>query len=257
VYKRLLRPSRRRFILQIPDFQRSLNPLARSSDLLSAPAPQRRANLEALMATSPSRRYKTILLFGAPGAGKGTQGKILGKIPGFYHLACGDVFRSLDMGSDLGRSFMEYSSRGELVPDELTIEMWRQNMHAQTVLSIYKPNVDLLVLDGIPRNVNQAKHVDQYLEVLTVLHLVCPDIEAMVTRMRRRALKENRIDDADEKVIRRRFEVYDRETRPLLEFYPKSLVHEVNAMGSPAEVLQHALQVCVPIQNEHFRNPLS
>jgi adenylate kinase len=209
------------------------------------------------MATSPPRRYKTILLFGAPGAGKGTQGKILGKIPGFYHLACGDVFRSLDMGSDLGRSFMEYSSRGELVPDELTIEMWRQNMHAQTVLSIYKPNVDLLVLDGIPRNVNQAKHVDQYLEVLTVLHLVCPDIEAMVTRMRRRALKENRIDDADEKVIRRRFEVYDRETRPLLEFYPKSLVHEVNAMGSPAEVLQHALQVCVPIQNEHFRNPLS
>jgi adenylate kinase len=209
------------------------------------------------MATSPSRRYKTILLFGAPGAGKGTQGKILGKIPGFYHLACGDVFRSLDMGSDLGKSFMEYSSRGELVPDELTIEMWRQNMHAQTVLSIYKPNVDLLVLDGIPRNVNQAKHVDQYLEVLTVLHLVCPDIEAMVTRMRRRALKENRIDDADEKVIRRRFEVYDRETRPLLEFYPQSLVHEVNAMGSPAEVLQHALEVCVPIQNEHFRNPLS
>ena len=209
------------------------------------------------MATSPSRRYKTILLFGAPGAGKGTQGKILGKIPGFYHLACGDVFRSLDMGSDLGKSFMEYSSRGELVPDELTIEMWRQNMHAQTVLSIYKPNVDLLVLDGIPRNVYQAKHVDQYLEVLTVLHLVCPDIEAMVTRMRRRALKENRIDDADEKVIRRRFEVYDRETRPLLEFYPTSLVHEVNAMGSPAEVLQHALQVCVPIQNEHFRNPLS
>ena len=209
------------------------------------------------MATLPSRRYKTILLFGAPGAGKGTQGKILGKVPGFYHLACGDVFRSLDMGSDLGKSFMEYSSRGELVPDELTIEMWRQNMHAQTVLSIYKPNADLLVLDGIPRNVNQAKHVDQYLEVLTVLHLVCPDIEAMVTRMRRRALKENRIDDADEKVIRKRFEVYNRETRPLLEFYPKSLVHEVNAMGSPAEVLQHALQVCVPIQNEHFRNPLS
>ncbi|MEY5032826.1 MAG: adenylate kinase, partial [Planctomycetota bacterium] len=113
------------------------------------------------MSNGGTRRYKTILLFGAPGAGKGTQGKILGKVPGFYHLACGDVFRSLDMASDLGRKFMEYSSRGELVPDELTIEMWRQNMHAQTVLSIYKPNVDLLVLDGIPRNVNQAKHLEQ------------------------------------------------------------------------------------------------
>ena len=78
-----------------------------------------------------------------------------------------------------------------------------------------------------------------------------------MTRMRRRALKENRIDDADEKVIRRRFDVYANETRPVLDFYPKSIVHEVNAMGSPAEVLQHVLGVLVPIQNEHFRNPLA
>jgi len=206
---------------------------------------------------SSTRRLKTVLLFGAPGAGKGTQGKILGKVPGFFHLACGDVFRSLDMSSELGTKFMSYSSRGELVPDELTIEMWRQNMHAQTVLSIYKPNVDLLVLDGIPRNVMQAKALEKHLEVLAVLHLVCPDIEAMVMRMRRRALKENRIDDADEKVIRKRFEVYDRETRPVLACYPIEIFHEVNAMGSPAEVLQHVLEVIVPIQNEHFRNPLS
>jgi adenylate kinase len=208
------------------------------------------------MSKVSTRRYKTILLFGAPGAGKGTQGKILGKVPGFYHLACGDVFRSLDMASELGQKFMAYSSRGELVPDGLTIEMWRQNMHAQTVLSIYKPNVDLLVLDGIPRDVNQSEHLDEHLEVLAVLHLECPDIEAMVTRMRRRALKENRVDDADEKVIRKRFEVYDYETRPVLDFYPKSIVRNVNAMGSPAEVLQHVLEVIVPIQNEHFRNPL-
>ncbi|MFN9078889.1 MAG: adenylate kinase family protein [bacterium] len=208
--------------------------------------------------TAPhTRRFKTVLLFGAPGAGKGTQGKILGKVPGFFHLACGDVFRSLDMSSDLGKKFMAYSSRGELVPDELTIEMWRQNMHAQTVLSIYKPNVDLLVLDGIPRNVNQAKHLEQHLEVLTELNLVCPDIDQMVTRMRRRALKENRIDDADEKVIRKRFEVYERETRPVLACYPSEIVHEVNAMGSPAEVLQHVLEVIVPIQTEHGRHPLS
>ena len=77
-------------------------------------------------------RYQTVLLFGAPGAGKGTQGKILGLVPGFFHLACGDVFRSLDVNSELGKEFLEYSSRGELVPDSLTIEMWRQNAHAQT-----------------------------------------------------------------------------------------------------------------------------
>lgn len=203
-----------------------------------------------------SDRYKTILLFGAPGAGKGTQGKILGKIPGFFHLACGDVFRSLDTTSDLGRKFLQYSSKGELVPDELTVEMWRQNMHAQTALSLYKPKVDLLVLDGIPRSLGQAKALEPYIDVLKVIHLVCPDLDAMVERMKKRAIKENRLDDADERVIRKRFEVYDRETSPVLEHYDDGIVTNVSAIGSPAEVLQHVLEALVPVQNVHFHNPL-
>ncbi len=204
-----------------------------------------------------SDRFKCILLFGAPGAGKGTQGKILGHVPGFYHLACGDVFRSLDLTSDLGKQFLAYSSRGELVPDELTVEMWHQNMHAQTVLSLYKPAQDLLLLDGIPRTIAQAKALEKHLDVLLVLHLTCPDENEMVHRMRRRALKENRIDDADEKVIRRRFEVYHRETAPVLGHYPRSIVKEVPATGSPAVVLMSVLDIVAPLQDHHFRNPLS
>jgi adenylate kinase len=202
-------------------------------------------------------RYQTILLFGAPGAGKGTQGKILGHVPGFYHLSCGEVFRTLDVHSELGKIFYEYSSRGELVPDEITVKMWEQNIHAQTVLSIYKPHADILVLDGIPRNANQAKLMEEHINVLLILHLVCPDKEQMIKRLRRRALKENRADDAKEEVIRRRWDVYERETYPVLNHYPKSIVREVDAMGSPAEVLQHVLETVVPIQNRHFNNPLS
>ncbi|MEC8559944.1 MAG: nucleoside monophosphate kinase [Planctomycetota bacterium] len=201
-------------------------------------------------------RYKTILLFGAPGAGKGTQGKILGKIPGFFHLACGDVFRSLDINSELGKDFLKYSSKGELVPDELTIEMWSKNVHAQTVLSLFKPTSDLLILDGIPRNLNQAKAMDAYLDVLLVIHLVCPNMDDMVLRMKRRALKENRLDDADESVIRHRFDVYAEETQPVLGHYDAGIVREIDALGSPAKVLQHVLEVLVPVQDEHFRNPL-
>ncbi len=202
-------------------------------------------------------RYQTMLLFGAPGAGKGTQGKILGQIPGFFHLSCGDVFRSIDINSELGRTFREYSSRGELVPDEVTVKMWAQNIRAQTILSIYKPHDDLLILDGIPRSVAQAELMDEYINVLEVIHLVCSDKEKMIERLQRRALKENRADDAKEEVIRRRWEVYERETHPVLDYYPKSIIREVDAIGSPAKVLEHVLMAVVPVQETHFHNTLA
>ncbi len=206
------------------------------------------------MATS--QRYQTILLFGAPGAGKGTQGKILGQVPGFYHLSCGEVFRTLDTSSKLGRTFMEYSSRGELVPDVVTVQMWHQNMNAQTILSLYKPSVDLLVLDGIPRNPTQAVMIKKHVKVLKIIHLVCRDKERMIDRLRKRALKENRVDDANEEVIRRRWAVYEKETFPVLECYPKEMIAEVDAIGSPARVLQHILEHVVPVQETHFMNPI-
>ena len=200
----------------------------------------------------PSPRFKGILLFGQPGAGKGTQGNILGTIPGFYHSACGDVFRSIDINSELGKIFYEYSSRGELVPDEVTVKMWLANINAHAILASYKPTKDILILDGIPRTVSQARILDQYVEVYKVIHLVCPDVEAMFQRLRRRALKENRFDDADEKVIRRRWSVYEKETRPVLDYYPADRVVEVNSMGSPARVLRDILELVVPIQDRHF-----
>ncbi|MEX2217945.1 MAG: nucleoside monophosphate kinase [Phycisphaerales bacterium] len=202
-------------------------------------------------------RYQTILLFGAPGAGKGTQGKILGCIPGFYHLSCGEVFRTLDTTTELGRVFMEYSSRGELVPDEATIKMWQQNMHAQTVLAHFKPRQDLLVLDGIPRNVNQSRLLEKHLDVLCIVHLICSDKERMIQRLRRRALKENRADDAREEVIRRRWDVYEHETFPVLAYYPQSIIRTVDALGSPGRVLQHILENVVPVQEAHFTNPVT
>lgn len=204
-----------------------------------------------------SKRYQTVLLFGAPGAGKGTQGKILGRIPGFYHLSCGDVFRTLDMASPLGKTFIQYSSKGLLVPDDVTIDMWQQNMHARKGLSQYKPRSDLLVLDGIPRNVNQARLLDAHIEVLQVIHLICPDKEEMIKRLRRRALKENRIDDAKEEVIRKRWDVYEAETHPVLSHYPARIIREVAAVGSPARVLQNILDCVVPIQETHFANALA
>ncbi len=200
----------------------------------------------------PDTRYKTALLFGMPGAGKGTQGKILGMVPGFFHCSCGDVFRQIDINHDLGKIFYEYSSRGELVPDDITVKMWAKNIEARAILGDYKPFKDLLILDGIPRTLEQAQIMEEHIEVLAVVHLVCDDREAMIERLRRRALKENRFDDADEKVIRRRWDVYEKETRPVLGHYQSQIVSEVDSIGSPALVLRKILDIVAPIQNEHF-----
>lgn len=194
-------------------------------------------------------RFPTILLFGAPGVGKGTQGVVLGHVPGFCHLACGDVFRSLNINSPEGREIYGYSSRGELVPDELTIRVWKKALLGQVAVSRYKPPDEFLILDGIPRNVQQAKIVDDIINVQHVIHLVCANVDAMVDRIKRRAIRENRVDDANEEIIRTRFEIYRKESEPVINYYPKEIVSQIDAIQSPAEVLSEILKVLVPIQN--------
>src|SRR5215218_7937175 len=104
-----------------------------------------------------SDRYRTILLFGAPGSGKGTQGKIIGTIPGFYHSVMGDIFRSLDLQSPTGKIFWEYAGQGKLVPDEFTIKLWKQFIQGMEMVNQFHPDSEILVLDGIPRSITQAK----------------------------------------------------------------------------------------------------
>ena len=187
-------------------------------------------------------KYRSILLFGAPGVGKGTQGKILGAVPNFYHCACGDVFRNLRADSPLGRLFIEYSGRGQLVPDEPTIELWRHFIENNTKIGRFHPDTDTLVLDGIPRNVAQAKILKSTLNVTAVFYMRSSDEERLVARIQRRAVKENRLDDANLKVIRDRLHVYENETKPVLKFYGRKLVHNINADQSPAKVLVDILR---------------
>lgn len=192
-----------------------------------------------------SSKYRTVLLFGAPGAGKGTQGKILGAIPGFYHCACGDVFRNLTVDNEIGRVFVEYSGRGELVPDEATVKLWRENIRSNMQLRRFNPEQHTLVLDGIPRNRHQAEMLAETLDVRAILYLSCPDKEKVVSRLQRRALHENRLDDANLSVIRHRLETYERETKPVLDYYGEQLVHTIDSNQPPVRVLAEILRVLV------------
>jgi adenylate kinase len=182
-------------------------------------------------------KYNTFILFGAPGSGKGTQGKTLGTIPRFYHCACGDVFRSIDTRSKVGKAFLDYSSKGKLVPDEITVELWKEAIDAAVEAHKFKPDIDILVLDGIPRNVAQAKIMEEMIDVKRVFHLSCPNRETLFYRLKKRALKDNRLDDANEAVIQRRLQIYNEDSKPVLAYYSKDRVVAIDATQPPAKVL--------------------
>ena len=193
-------------------------------------------------------KYQSILLFGAPGSGKGTQGKMIGVIPGFLHSSTGDIFRALDKNSEMGKTFLQYSTRGELVPDEFTIKLWQQHMAGLVSGGKFNPATDLVVMDGVPRNVKQAQLLKDTIDVQKIIYLVVSDMDQMVERLRKRALKENRPDDADEKVIRRRMDVYASETAPVLDCYPAERVAKIDALGSMIRVHSEIVKTLVPIK---------
>ncbi len=189
-------------------------------------------------------KYKAFIFLGAPGCGKGTQGQILGAIPRFYHFSMGDAFRSMDTRTPIGQEFVSYSRRGELVPDELTIRYFKKQIDARAELHMFKPDIDILLLDGIPRSVEQARLLEQHIEVLQLFHLSCPDREELITRIRKRSLKEGRLDDASDETIQRRLRTYEESTRELIEHYADRRA-AINANQAPVKVTHDILGVIV------------
>lgn len=185
-----------------------------------------------------NNRFRSILMFGGPGTGKGTQGVVVGKLPNLIHLAMGDIFRGLDKESDIGKEFLSYSTKGALVPDELTIRVFRHHVDGMVDGGEIDRQYHTLILDGIPRTVHQVELLADIIDVKRVVHLVMDDKDALIARLAARAAKSNRPDDADRNVILNRIEVYERETFPVLEAYPKKLIARVNADQPPLSVLR-------------------
>jgi len=157
-----------------------------------------------------------ILLLGPQGAGKGTQAKRISIEYGIPHIASGEILRAeMEAGSELGRNVKEVYDRGDLVSDELMIELIRNRLEQPDTESGF-------VLDGFPRTTAQAEALDSILSDLgrtfsVAFALQLPDAVAF-ERLRRRADLEGRPDDTDE-AIQRRLDTYHRETEPLIEYY--------------------------------------
>jgi adenylate kinase len=157
-----------------------------------------------------------LVFLGPPGAGKGTQAKRLSHFCDVPHIATGDILRSaVAEGTELGKKAQFYMDAGELVPDELILDLIRERLSAADA----EPG---WILDGFPRNVEQADFLDGVLQDLEqpcdcVVNLDVPD-EVIIARLALRGEQEGRSDD-NEAVIRHRLEVYRQRTEPLIEFY--------------------------------------
>lgn len=194
-----------------------------------------------------SKGYTSILIFGGPGSGKGTQGVVLGQMPNLVHLAMGDIFRGLDKTSEIGKEFLSYSTKGRLVPDELTVRVFRHHVEERINAGEIDPDYHTLILDGIPRTPRQVELLAEVIDVKRIVYLLMEDREALVARLMGRAKKSDRPDDVDRSVIENRIEVYERETRPVLEAYPKKLISRVNGDQPPLAVLRDAAACLVNV----------
>ena len=155
---------------------------------------------------------KRLIFLGPPGAGKGTQAQVISNKHQIPHVSTGDILRSaVVQQTSLGKQAKDYMDRGELVPDALILNLIQDRLS-------YEDTANGWILDGFPRNVNQAAFLDELLVELEqntdcVLNLEVPD-EVLVSRL----LERKRKDD-NEETIRRRLEVYHKDTVPLIDFY--------------------------------------
>ena len=176
-----------------------------------------------------------VVLVGPPGAGKGTQaGRIVDRFGG-VHVATGDILRSnAERGTELGRTASRYMDRGDLVPDEVIIDMVLERLGEGDCAGGF-------VLDGFPRTVPQAEALERRLEQLgRPLDAVVSfeiDEDELRDRLAGRAEEQDRAEDEDQGAIRRRLELFDRETEPLLDFYDgQGLLVPIQAEGALDDV---------------------
>ncbi len=189
-----------------------------------------------------------IVLFGPPGAGKGTQAELLIEKYQLIHLSTGDLFRkNIGEGTELGKLAKSYMDKGLLVPDEVTVDMLKS-----TVLDNVKSGAKGFIFDGYPRNTHQAEVLDTFLTeqnipVSIALALEVED-EVLIQRILERGKTSGRTDDQNEETIRERISVYYANTAILKDFYQKQdKLSVIDGLGTIEEIAERLEKAVVTI----------
>lgn len=193
------------------------------------------------------QKWPSILIFGPQGSGKGTQATFLRQIAPLVHLSTGDIFRSIPKESELFQKLQSFTSKGLLVPDEVTLEIWSSYVEGLINTFQFNPSKQLLLLDGLPRTIAQARLLDRWIDVKLVLKLDVQNQDVLVERLSKRARIEGRLDDADETIVRKRLAIYKETTEQALSHYPSSIIHTIEADAPQLKVLKDILEIIYPL----------
>lgn len=199
-------------------------------------------------------KIPAVLIFGAPGSGKGTVGAKLAATTSLKHISTGDIFRGIAPSSESGKLLASYSSKGLLVPDEATVEIFGRFIEGLVNTNKVNPDKDMLLLDGIPRTVAQVKLIESVVDVKHIFVLDIKDEATIVARLLNRAKIEGRKDDADESVIKNRLKVYKESTAKVLGKYNKKIVSHIVGDNTPDEVFCDVLKAYVDFMKS-FNKP--
>lgn len=183
-----------------------------------------------------------IVLFGKPGAGKGTQAEFLKEKYNLTHLSTGDIFRfNIKNDTELGKLAKTFMDKGDLVPDSVTIQMLESEVDKNQDSAGF-------LFDGFPRTIAQAEALDDFLETknqeITATIALEADDEILVQRLLERGKTSGRVDDQDEEKIRNRYQEYNEKTAPLMNYYKgQNKFYAVNGIGTIAEITERLSNV--------------
>ena len=176
-----------------------------------------------------------LILFGKPGSGKGTQASLIKNKYNLVHISTGDVFRkNMSNKTDLGMLAKGYMEKGELVPDEVTVNMLKEELE-------YHLPCEGFIFDGFPRTSYQAEKLDALLTKYSLnIHLTIAldvDNQTLIKRLLNRGKSSGRADDQSEDKINKRLQEYDKKTKPLIEFYTKQNKYKsINGIGEMDDI---------------------
>jgi adenylate kinase len=160
-------------------------------------------------------------------------------LPGFHHVAMGDILRAVTPGHPLYDRVQSYVRKGDLVPDDLVMDLFARHVQGMAI-----EEGDFLVIDGIPRNSFQVQRLNEIVDVIKIFKLSVYDERLVIERMRKRAKAQGRPDDASDDVIQHRLDVYRRETESSIRAYPGTLLTRIHANQPIFDVhldIMHAL----------------